>query len=86
MNNNTRDFVQLCMQNMTFEREDTMELVELVGATLGVPVVRHGQVIPLSICCVEAIHHARFMAKVLEVLKMLLLYQKYRDHFTADEQ
>lgn len=83
--NKTREYVRQCMQNMVFEREDTMELVELVAAVLDIPIVRHGQARPLSIRCVGAIHHARFMAKALVVLKMFLLYQKYRAHFTNEE-
>lgn len=39
----------------------------------------------LFIRSVGAIHHARFMAKAIALLKMTLLYRKYERHFTRAE-
>jgi hypothetical protein len=39
----------------------------------------------LFIRAVGAIHHARFMAKAITILKMQLLYRKYQHHFTDAE-
>ena len=81
----TRDWAQLCMQNAVWVREDYMELLELIAAYLGLPILRHGQPAVLFIRCVGAIHHARFMAKAIMLLKMVLLSDKYRHRFTAAE-
>ena len=48
-------------------------------------ILRHGRPIQLFIRRVGAIHHARFMAKAITLLKMSLLFTKYRDHFTGAE-
>ena len=53
------------MQNAVWVREDCMELLELIAAYLGLPILRHGQPAVLFIRCVGAIHHARFMAKAI---------------------
>jgi hypothetical protein len=34
----TRDWAQQCMQNVVWEREDYMELLELIATYLGLPV------------------------------------------------
>jgi hypothetical protein len=73
------------MQNAVWEREDYMELLELIAAYLGLPILRHGRPVQLFMRCVGAIHHARFMAKAITLLKMALLYDKYQDNFTAAE-
>ena len=78
----TRDWAQLCMQNAVWVREDYMELLELIAAYLGLPILRHTV---LVIRCVGAIHHARFMAKAIMFLKMVLLSDKNRHRFTAAE-
>ena len=81
----TRDWAQLCMQNAVWVREDYMELLELIAAYLGLPILRHGQPAVLFIRCVGAIHHARFMAKAITLLKMVLLSDKYRHRLPAAE-
>jgi hypothetical protein len=67
------------MENAVWEREDYMELLELVAAYLWLPILRHGRPVQLFMRHIGAIHHARFMAKANTMLKMALLYDKYQD-------
>ena len=65
-----------------------MELIELIADYLGLPILRHGRPVQLYnmyMRRVGAIHHARFMAKAITLLKMALLHDKHQDNFTAAE-
>ncbi len=73
------------MQNDVWECEDYMELLELIAAYLGLPILRHGHPVQLFMHHVGVIHHARFMAKAITLLKMALLNDKYQDNFTVAE-
>ena len=73
------------MENAVWEREDKMELIELIAVYLGLPIVRHGRPVQLYMRRVGAIHHPRFMAKAITLLNMALLHDKYQDNFTAAE-
>ena len=66
----------------------TMELIELIAAYLGLPILRHGRPVQLYnmyMRRVGVIHHAKFMAKAITLLKMALLHDKHQDNFTAAE-
>jgi hypothetical protein len=73
----TCDWTRECMENAVWECEDYMELLELIAAYLGLPILRHGRPVQLFMRRVGAIYHARFMAKAItQLLKMALLYNK----------
>ena len=58
----TRDWAQELCKTLSGSVK-TIELLELIAAYLGLPILRHGRPVQLFMRRVGAIHHARFMAK-----------------------